>query len=152
MNFYQVNLIVWAVANACSLILRRRTENSKMCYHGIQDEQKEVAAVQFQRKFLLVYTLVVAADWLQVCKQKHQSSGPLLVVLIRAAIHRGHTPTLYTGTKSSWQNTQLLFYMPSVSFQVLPAPFLPDSSQIVTEDAVHVLPTVSATGLHVWLC
>ncbi|KAL7923422.1 hypothetical protein ACQKWADRAFT_320090 [Trichoderma austrokoningii] len=66
MNFYQANLVVLAVANACSFIHRHRTQNPKLCHRGAQeDEQKEAAAVRFQRQFLLVYTLVVAADWLQ---------------------------------------------------------------------------------------
>lgn len=74
MNFYQVNLVVLAVANACSFIYRHRLQSRKLCYRGIQeDEQNEVAAVRFQRQFLFVYTLVVAADWLQVCKKKQHN-------------------------------------------------------------------------------
>lgn len=71
MNFYQANLMVLAVANACSFVHRHRLQTREMCYRSIpENEQKEVAAVQFQRQFLLVYTLVVAADWLQVCYNK----------------------------------------------------------------------------------
>ncbi|KAM0474311.1 hypothetical protein ACHAPX_007646 [Trichoderma viride] len=66
MNFYQANLFVLAMANAFSFIHRHRLQSRKLGYRGIQeDEQKEVAAVRFQRQFLFVYTLVVAADWLQ---------------------------------------------------------------------------------------
>lgn len=69
MDFYQVNLAVLAVANFCSFIYRHRAQNHRLRRRGVpRDEQSEAVATKFQRKFLFVYTLVVAADWLQVCE------------------------------------------------------------------------------------
>ncbi|KAL6902910.1 hypothetical protein GGI43DRAFT_433090 [Trichoderma evansii] len=66
MNFYQANLAVLAVANACSFLYHHRIRSHKSCHRGIQEDQdKEVIGVRFQRQFLVVYALVVAADWLQ---------------------------------------------------------------------------------------
>ncbi|KAH8121257.1 hypothetical protein LI328DRAFT_172065 [Trichoderma asperelloides] len=66
MNFYQANLAILVVANACFSLYRHRPRNHKPCHRDTQEDgPKEVIAVRFQRQFLLVYTLVVAADWLQ---------------------------------------------------------------------------------------
>lgn len=68
MDFYQVNLAVLIVANSCYFIYRHYTHDRKRRRRGApRDEQGEAVAQGFKRRFLLVYTLVVAADWLQVC-------------------------------------------------------------------------------------
>lgn len=71
MNFYHANLAVLVVANTCSLVYRHRSQNHKLCRRGIQRGDNEATAAKFQQQFLLVYALVVAADWLQVCKKIH---------------------------------------------------------------------------------
>ncbi|KAL6878083.1 hypothetical protein HDV57DRAFT_122910 [Trichoderma longibrachiatum] len=66
MDFYQVNLAVLIVANSCYFIYRHYTHDRKRRRRGApRDEQGEAVAQGFKRRFLLVYTLVVAADWLQ---------------------------------------------------------------------------------------
>ncbi|KAL6871798.1 major facilitator superfamily transporter [Trichoderma novae-zelandiae] len=66
MDFYQANLAALIVANSCYFIYRHHTQNHKLRRRGVpRDEQAEAVATKFQRRFLLVYTLVVAADWLQ---------------------------------------------------------------------------------------
>lgn len=76
MNFYQANLALLAVANACSMLYRHHIRNHKSYHRGIQeDEHKQVIGIRFQRQFLVVYALVAAADWLQVCKKKESSSS-----------------------------------------------------------------------------
>ncbi|RFU73724.1 major facilitator superfamily transporter [Trichoderma arundinaceum] len=66
MNFYQANLAILVVANACLLVYRHRAQHHKPRHCIVQQsEYSEEVAKKFQRQFLLVYTLVVAADWLQ---------------------------------------------------------------------------------------
>ncbi|KAL7947218.1 DUF791 domain-containing protein [Trichoderma barbatum] len=66
MVFYQVNLVVLAMANLCSFIYRHHTQPQKLRRRDVpQNEQSKAIATKFQRQFLLVYALVVAADWLQ---------------------------------------------------------------------------------------
>ncbi|KAL7806315.1 major facilitator superfamily transporter [Trichoderma gracile] len=66
MDFYQVNLAALIVVNSCYFTYRHHTQNRKLRRRGApRDEQAEAVAARFKLQFLLVYTLVVAADWLQ---------------------------------------------------------------------------------------
>lgn len=78
MNFYQINLAVLVAVNTCAFVYRHRARAHKL-RHGVpRDEHDEAIANKFQQRFLLVYTLVVAADWLQVCKRKTSSPFNML--------------------------------------------------------------------------
>lgn len=85
MNFYQVNLVILVVANVSSFIYSHRSQNHKQRRCGVpRDEETEAVVAKFQREFLFVYALVVAADWLQVCEDSFSLRAVL--ILTRATV------------------------------------------------------------------
>lgn len=124
MNFYQANLFVLAMANAFSFIHRHRLQSRKLGYRGIQeDEQKEVAAVRFQRQFLFVYTLVVAADWLQVCKKKQQTPFLGCCTDMSYNTQGPYTYAVYKYEKQLAEHTVALLYASGFVSGAVSAPF-----------------------------
>lgn len=80
MDFYQVNLAILVVANVSSFIYHHRSQIHKQRRCGVpRDEHSEAVATKFQRKFLFVYALVVAADWLQVCEDSFSLRAVLIL-------------------------------------------------------------------------
>ncbi|KAL7931044.1 DUF791 domain-containing protein [Trichoderma chlorosporum] len=102
MDFYQVNLAVLVVASMCLFIHRHRAQNNKCRRCGDpQDEDSKAAAIKFQRQFLFVYIMVVAADWLQ---------GP-------------YTYAIYKYEKQLEEHTVALLYASGFVSGALSAPF-----------------------------
>ncbi|KAL7795873.1 DUF791 domain-containing protein [Trichoderma ceciliae] len=104
MNFYQVNLAVLALGNACFFIHRQRARNRSLhCRGGVQpDKQSKATANKFQIRFLFVYSLVVAADWLQ---------GP-------------YTYAIYKYEKQLTEQTVALLYASGFVSGAVSAPFV----------------------------
>lgn len=75
MDFYSANLVGFVALNVVFAYFQRKQEARR----GNQFKEKvlaksaepvsvaDAAFARFQRQFLLVYLLVFAADWLQVC-------------------------------------------------------------------------------------
>lgn len=122
MDFYQVNLAILVVANMSSFIYHHRSQNHKQRRRGIpQDEQSETAATKFQREFLFVYALVVAADWLQVCENSFSLRAVL--ILTRATVQGPYTYAIYKYEKKLEEHTVALLYASGFVSGAASAPF-----------------------------
>ncbi|PTB61459.1 DUF791-domain-containing protein, partial [Trichoderma citrinoviride] len=104
MDFYQVNLAALIVANSCYFLYRHHTQNHKPRRRGApRDEQAEAGASRFTGQFLLVYTLVVAADWLQgpytyaIYKYEKQLEEPTVALLYASGFVSGAASAPFVG-------------------------------------------------------
>lgn len=122
MDFYQVNLAILVAANVSSFIYHHRSQIHKQRRCGVpRDEQSEAVATKFQREFLFVYALVVAADWLQVCENSF-SLRPVLI-LTRGTVQGPYTYAIYKYEKKLEEHTVALLYASGFVSGAVSAPF-----------------------------
>jgi hypothetical protein len=133
MDFYQLNLAVFASVNAYLLFRQYRKGNKGPDFtlvdpESIEHQEKEDdarSAYSFQVKFFVPYALAVAADWLQVLllfpSPINVGTGIDQRQLIRVL---KYTP--FTSTRRTLPKGQLRLCMLPGSSQARPAPLLPE--------------------------